>query len=723
MTAEDVAATFNLHADPDNGSNALSAFNGVLSKGGAQGGRRRRRSSSSSTRRTATSPTYVSSDNYNLIILPKDFDRRSGRRRSPARARGSWRSTRRTWASTTRATRTTGTRGASRSPTATRSSTTTKEQARVLGAPGRRGRRARAVLVVRRQGAADRPEHHTHRAARRRSHRQMHMRTDKEPFNDKRVRQAIALLVDRDDLVKGLLDGKSDYGNDSPFAPVYPSTDKRAAAPAATWRRPRRCCGGGQGRRLQRRARPLERLRDAPSTRSWSRTTSARPGIEIKLNITDARHLLRRRGVRQVAVAGLDDRDHRVRPPRRAERVPRRAAQEQRHVELGALQEQGRTTSSSTSTSRRSTSTSQRGDGQARSRSCCSTRCRSSSPTSTTTSRRTKPTWPACDGPPWATSTSARRARRPERRRARARSPPSPASSPSASLLGLITLLLLSIVDLPGRAGAAGRRGRARPRPVRRPAVGRRAQPAAGHGPPADRAVLGLDPGVVHRRPRRRRSTAARCRTSDRTALVDSAKLALLAFIIVVPLAILGGVFAAMNEGSARDRLISRRRAVGHRHPRVRLGGDLHRRLRARAAGSSRPRRQFPDGRERLRAGEVPVPAGAVPRLRAVRLHRAHGPRGDDRGARRRLHAHGDPEGAATAHRHPPPRAAQLAAADDRGGRHAGRLPDRRPRDHRAHLQLPGDRPGPVPGRHAEGHPGAPERRAARRASSTWSPR
>ena len=36
MTAEDVAATFNLHADPDNGSNALSAFTGVLSKGGAQ---------------------------------------------------------------------------------------------------------------------------------------------------------------------------------------------------------------------------------------------------------------------------------------------------------------------------------------------------------------------------------------------------------------------------------------------------------------------------------------------------------------------------------------------------------------------------------------------------------------------------------------------------------------------------------------------------------------
>jgi len=39
--------------------------------------------------------------------------------------------------------------------------------------------------------------------------------------------------------------------------------------------------------------------------------------------------------------------------------------------------------------------------------------------------------------------------------------------------------------------------------------------------------------------------------------LVASGKLALLAFVIVVPLAILGGVVAAIHEGSFRDRLIS----------------------------------------------------------------------------------------------------------------------------------------------------------------------
>ena len=40
-------------------------------------------------------------------------------------------------------------------------------------------------------------------------------------------------------------------------------------------------------------------------------------------------------------------------------------------------------------------------------------------------------------------------------------------------------------------------------------------------------------------------------------ALQNSAKLALLAFVIVVPLAILGGVTAARHEGQARDRFIS----------------------------------------------------------------------------------------------------------------------------------------------------------------------
>jgi peptide/nickel transport system substrate-binding protein len=52
------------------------------------------------------------------------------------------------------------------------------------------------------------------------------MRTDMAPFTDKRVRQAVALCIDRKTLIKGLFRGRSDIGNDTPFAPVFPSTDK-----------------------------------------------------------------------------------------------------------------------------------------------------------------------------------------------------------------------------------------------------------------------------------------------------------------------------------------------------------------------------------------------------------------------------------------------------------------------------------------------------------------
>ena len=61
------------------------------------------------------------------------------------------------------------------------------------------------------------------------AHRQLSMRTDQKPFDDARVRQAIALSIDRKGIVDGLFQGKSDLGNDSPFAPVFAQTDTTIA--------------------------------------------------------------------------------------------------------------------------------------------------------------------------------------------------------------------------------------------------------------------------------------------------------------------------------------------------------------------------------------------------------------------------------------------------------------------------------------------------------------
>jgi peptide/nickel transport system substrate-binding protein len=57
------------------------------------------------------------------------------------------------------------------------------------------------------------------------NHRELSMRTDQAPFTDPRVRQAVALTMDRPGMVAALLAGKGQLGNDSVFAPVFPSTD------------------------------------------------------------------------------------------------------------------------------------------------------------------------------------------------------------------------------------------------------------------------------------------------------------------------------------------------------------------------------------------------------------------------------------------------------------------------------------------------------------------
>lgn len=55
------------------------------------------------------------------------------------------------------------------------------------------------------------------------AYRAIHMRTDEGPFADKRVRQALALSLDREALVEGLFQGRAEVGNDHAFAPIFPT--------------------------------------------------------------------------------------------------------------------------------------------------------------------------------------------------------------------------------------------------------------------------------------------------------------------------------------------------------------------------------------------------------------------------------------------------------------------------------------------------------------------
>ena len=124
-------------------------------------------------------------------------------------------------------------------------------------------------------------------------------------------------------------------------------------------------------------------------------------------------------------------------------------------------------------------------------------------------------------------------------------------------LLGLITLFLLSLIIFIGAQVLPGDVGRA----ILGPLADQRAVDALNERLGANEPLItqyfdwisGLFTGDMGN------SLAFRRPISEvlGDALVNSLKLAILAFIIVVPLSILGGVYAALNEGSKRDRFIS----------------------------------------------------------------------------------------------------------------------------------------------------------------------
>ena len=51
------------------------------------------------------------------------------------------------------------------------------------------------------------------------------LRTDRDPFKDPRVRRAIAIVLNRPDIINRVLSGQGTLGNDSPFWSHFPSTD------------------------------------------------------------------------------------------------------------------------------------------------------------------------------------------------------------------------------------------------------------------------------------------------------------------------------------------------------------------------------------------------------------------------------------------------------------------------------------------------------------------
>jgi len=222
LTADDVVYSIARLADPKQGSNALSVFKGVLDPTGVK------KVDDHTVEFHLDAPNgnfpyLVSSDNYNAIILPagsdaadfqKTFDG-TGPFKLDTFTPGqgvSFVPNPHYW-------------GPKALPAKVQFTFFADQQSSVLALQGGQVDVIQQIALQGAQGLINNPQVNiiNIKAS---THRQVHMRTDVGVLKDKRVRQAIALTLDRPAIVKGLFHGLADIGNDSPFAPIFPSTNK-----------------------------------------------------------------------------------------------------------------------------------------------------------------------------------------------------------------------------------------------------------------------------------------------------------------------------------------------------------------------------------------------------------------------------------------------------------------------------------------------------------------
>jgi len=282
LTASDVAATMNRLADPKNGSIALSAFSGTLSAGGTQ-------ALDDSTVRfeldapNGSFPYLVSSDNYNAVIQPAHA---SGGFERTFNGTGPFRLEKYTAKARAAFVRNDDYWGVKAIPERVLFSFYDSIQAQVLAM---QGGQLDALLHVPVQGSqallADARLNIV--ALKSSAHEQLHMRTDRGAFADKRVRRAIALCLNRENLVRGMFRGRSVLGNDSPFAPIFPATDPsvpQRGQDLATAKELLAAAGVPNGFKA---TLTTERFQELPDYAVVIQNAARKIGVDLDLNVED----------------------------------------------------------------------------------------------------------------------------------------------------------------------------------------------------------------------------------------------------------------------------------------------------------------------------------------------------------------------------------------------------------------------------------------------------
>jgi peptide/nickel transport system substrate-binding protein len=280
--ADDVVATYNRLVDPNSGSQALSAFQGVLSPGGIT------KVDNLTVQFKLDSPNanfpfLVSSTTYQAIMLPVDY--KLGTFTTKPQTTGAFELTSYTAGVGAHYNRFDGWWGGHAPLDGVDATFYTDDSAVVSAMLGGQldiiGQinvtSARALLhnsnvtVIQAHGA---------------THREVPIRGDlPNPFKDYRVRQALALTLDRPAIVKTLFSGYSDLGNDSPFAPVYPSTNKSVPQrhkDLKTAHQLMQAAGQGKGFSI---TLTTEKVGEIPQLAQIIQSSAAAIGIHLKLQV------------------------------------------------------------------------------------------------------------------------------------------------------------------------------------------------------------------------------------------------------------------------------------------------------------------------------------------------------------------------------------------------------------------------------------------------------
>jgi len=281
--AADVVATMNRLSDPKQGSNALSVLRGVLSPGGTK------RIDDLTVRFELDAPNgnfpyYVSSDNYNAIMLPANY---AGDFEQNFNGTGPFRLERYAAKQGASFVRNPTYWGKPALPARSEFSFFTDQQPQLLALEDDQVDVIVQISVQGAQGLLRDPDVRIIDIPAS-THRQLHLRCDEGPLADKRVRQAIALSLDRPGLVHGLFQGRARLGNDSPFDPIYASTDRAI---------PQRAKNIAQARALMQAAGhadgfettlTTERQQEIPDLAVLVQNACAEIGIRVSLRIEDS---------------------------------------------------------------------------------------------------------------------------------------------------------------------------------------------------------------------------------------------------------------------------------------------------------------------------------------------------------------------------------------------------------------------------------------------------